>query len=426
MLDAVLERITYANEETGYTIARVATDRSGADLVTVVGALLGVQPGESLRLVGRWGSHPQYGRQFEVDSFTTVLPATIQGIERYLGSGLIKGIGPRTAGPDRRALRRGHAAGDRGGAGAAGRGGRVWARNAPAMIGRAWEEQKAIKEVMVFLQGVGVSTSLAVRIYKKYGDGSISVVRNEPYRLAAEVWGIGFKTADTIAQAVGIPHDSPQRVQAGIQYTLSEAADNGHCYLPEPNLLTDAAADPRRPRRPGPRLPGRPGRGRGGDPRTGPNPASTAGRSRRCIWCRSTAPRPPWPPRLLRLSHHAGRPDARLRARSTGARRWRGCGPGPGRSWPPEQEQAVRLALTAKVAVLTGGPGCGKSFTVKSVITLAAAKRAKIVLAAPTGRAAKRLDRAVRAPGHHRAPAAAAAPRRGPQLTTGTTRSTPT
>ena len=110
-----------------------------------------------------------------------------------------------------------------------------------AMIGRAWEEQKAIKEVMVFLQGVGVSTSLAVRIYKKFGDASISIVRNEPYRLAADVWGIGFKTADTIARAVGIPHDSPQRVQAGLQYTLSEAADRGHCYLPEPNLLTDAA-----------------------------------------------------------------------------------------------------------------------------------------------------------------------------------------
>ena len=98
VLEAVLERITYANEDTGYTIARVATDRSGAELLTVVGALLGVQPGESLRLVGRWGSHPRFGRQFEVDSYTTVLPATVQGIERYLGSGLIKGIGPRTAG----------------------------------------------------------------------------------------------------------------------------------------------------------------------------------------------------------------------------------------------------------------------------------------------------------------------------------------
>ena len=102
VLDAVLERITYANEETGYTIARVATDRSGSELLTVVGALLGVQPGESLRLVGRWGSHPRYGRQFEVESYTTVLPATIQGIERYLGSGLIKGIGPRTCVPQLR------------------------------------------------------------------------------------------------------------------------------------------------------------------------------------------------------------------------------------------------------------------------------------------------------------------------------------
>src|SRR5690349_14676228 len=216
VLDAVLERITYANEETGYTIARVATDRSGADLLTVVGALLGVRPGESLRLVGRWGSHPKYGRQFEVESYTTVLPATIQGIERYLGSGLIKGIGPRTAsrivghfGVDTLRVIEEEP-------------GRLvevpgLGLKRTALIGRAWEEQKAIKEVMVFLQGVGVSTSWAVRLYKKYGDGSISVVRHEPYRLAAEVWGIGFKTADTIAQAVGIPHDSPQRVMAGIQ-----------------------------------------------------------------------------------------------------------------------------------------------------------------------------------------------------------------
>ena len=129
-----------------------------------------------------------------------------------------------------------------------------------AMIGRAWEEQKAIKEVMVFLQGVGVSTSLAVRIYKKYGDGSISVVWDEPYRLAGEVWGIGFKTADTIAQAVGIPHDSPRRVQAGLQYTLSQAADHGHCFLPEPNLLNRWASD-------SPRLPDR---GRAGEPHPGP------------------------------------------------------------------------------------------------------------------------------------------------------------
>ena len=237
-LEAVLERLTYVNEETGYTVARVSTDRS-SDLLTVVGALLGAQPGESLRLQGRWSSHPQYGRQFEVDSYTTVLPATIQGIQRYLGSGLVKGIGPVFAerivahfgldtlrvieeeparlvevpglGPKR-----------------------------TAKITAAWEEQKAIKEVMVFLQGVGVSTSLAVRIYKQYGDASTDVVTKEPYRLAADVWGIGFKTADAIARSVGIPHDSPQRVMAGLQYTLSEATDSGHCYLPEPDLVADA------------------------------------------------------------------------------------------------------------------------------------------------------------------------------------------
>src|SRR4051812_39438290 len=240
VLEAVLERLTYVNEETDYTVARVATSRSGDDLVTVVGALLGAQPGESLRLSGRWSSHPKFGRQFEVEAYITVLPATIQGIQRYLGSGLVKGIGPvfaeRIVGhfgldtlrvieeePGRLIE-------------VAGLGPKRTAK-----ITSAWEEQKAIKEVMVFLQGVGVSTSLAVRIFKQYADASIAVVRNEPYKLAADVWGIGFKTADTIAQAVGIPHDSPERVKAGLQYTLSEATDSGHCYLPQANLITDAA-----------------------------------------------------------------------------------------------------------------------------------------------------------------------------------------
>ena len=248
VLEAVLERITYANEDTGYTIARVATERTGPDLLTVVGPLLGAQVGESLRLTGRWGSHPRYGRQFEVHSYTTVLPATIQGIRRYLGSGLIKGIGPMMA--ERMVAHFGagilavietqpgrlievHGLGPK----------------RTKKIAEAWEEQKAIKEVMVFLSGVGVSTSLAVRIYKTYADDSISIVRNEPYRLASEVWGIGFKTADTIAQAVGIPHDSPQRIKAGLQYTLSQAADNGHCYLPR------TRPDPRGRQDPG----GRPG-----------------------------------------------------------------------------------------------------------------------------------------------------------------------
>ena len=239
VLDGVLERVTFANPETGYTIARIAPER-GAELITAVGPLLGAQIGEFLRLRGRWSSHPRYGRQFEVLSYATVLPATAAGIRKYLGSGLIKGIGPVMA--ERMVAHFGvdimHVIEDEPG--------RLievdgLGPKRTAMIAAAWAEQKAIREVMIFLQGVGVSTSLAVRIYKKYGDASVSVVRHEPYRLAADVWGIGFKTADTIAAAVGIARDSPERIKAGLAYTLSEAAGDGHCYLPAPNLTADAA-----------------------------------------------------------------------------------------------------------------------------------------------------------------------------------------
>ncbi|GIF99361.1 ATP-dependent RecD-like DNA helicase [Catellatospora citrea] len=396
VLEAVLERITYANEETGYTIARVATEKSGNDLLTVVGALLGAQPGESLRLTGRWGSHPRYGRQFEVWNYTTVLPATIVGIERYLGSGLVKGIGPKLAerivghfgvdtlrviesepqrlievpklGPKRTKL-----------------------------IAAAWLEQQAIKEVMIFLQGVGVTTSLAVRIYKQYGDGSITVVREEPYRLAADVWGIGFRTADTIARAVGIAYDSPQRVKAGLQHTLSEAADNGHCFLPAPNLTTAAAkilavtdSD-------------------GADLSV---PAELITNCLRELIDEEGVVREDVPgadglvPAIYLVPFHRaerGLAGSLLSLLNTSRDRlsafdgvdwakalvWLKAR--TGHELAPEQEQAVRLALTEKVAVLTGGPGCGKSFTVRSIVELARAKRAKIVLAAPTGRAAKRL-----------------------------------
>jgi exodeoxyribonuclease V alpha subunit len=394
VLDGVLERVTFANPQTGYTIARIAPER-GSELVTAVGPLLGAQVGEFLRLRGRWSSHPKYGRQFEVHSYATVLPATAAGIQKYLGSGLIKGIGPVMA--ERMVAHFGvdimhvidHEPGrliEVDGLGP----------KRTAMIAAAWAEQKAIKEVMIFLQGVGVSTSLAVRIYRKYGDASVSVVRNEPYRLAADVWGIGFKTADTIAAAVGIARDSPERIKAGLAYTLSEAADDGHCYLPAPNLTADAAKildvpselivpclD---------ELAAAEGVVREAVP-AGLALSSTTG----------AAPQVPavyLPPfyqaersvaqALLRL--HAARAD-RLTAfaavdwdKALGWLRGR-----TGAQLAPEQADAVRLALTARVAVLTGGPGCGKSFTVRSVVELARAKGARIVLAAPTGRAAKRL-----------------------------------
>jgi exodeoxyribonuclease V alpha subunit len=386
VLEAVLERVTYANEETGYTIARVAAERSGPDLLTVVGPLLGAQVGESLRLTGRWTSHPRYGRQFEVRAYSTVLPATIQGIQRYLGSGLIKGIGPVMAermvthfgtdilrvieeeperlvevpgvGPKRTRL-----------------------------VADAWEEQKAIKEVMVFLQGVGVSTSLAVRIYKQYRDGAIDVVRTDPYRLAADVWGIGFKTADTIAQAVGIPHDSPERIKAGLRHTLSEAADDGHCFLPTPNLITQAAKIldvSREMITPGlDELAAAEGviretvaLGEHEVPAVYLVPFHRAERSLASG--------------LVDLLH-AGPDRMAAFAEVDWSRALAWLRDRTGIDLAPEQQDAVRLALTERVAVLTGGPGCGKSFTVRAIVELARARKAKVVLVAPTGRAAKRL-----------------------------------
>lgn len=377
VLEAVLERITYANEDNGYTVAKVDTGRG--DLVTVVGALLGAQPGESIRMRGRWGSHPQYGKQFHVDDYTTILPATIQGIRRYLGSGLIKGIGPVLA--DKIVTHFGVHALD-------------VIENEPErlievpklgpkrtkLIAEAWEEQKAIKEVMVFLQGVGVSTSLAVRIYKQYTDRAIEVVKEEPYRLANDVWGIGFKTADVIAKAVGIPHDSPQRVKAGLQFTLSEATTDGNCYLPEQALIADAIkilqVD------------------------TGLVIDCLAELVEEEGVVREELPDDEIAVYLIPFHRAEISMAAQLkrllyadhdRMPSFAGVDWDKAFAWLGTELEQHQAAAVKLALTEKVAVLTGGPGCGKSFTVRSIVRLAQAKRAKIVLAAPTGRAAKRL-----------------------------------
>jgi exodeoxyribonuclease V alpha subunit len=390
-LEAVLERITYANQDTGYTVARVATNRS-SDLLTVVGPLLGAQPGESLRLQGRWTSHPQYGRQFQVETYTTVLPATIQGIRRYLGSGLIKGIGPKMAErivdhfgqatlevieEDPKRLVEVPGLGPK----------------RTAMITAAWAEQQAIKEVMVFLQGVGVSTSLGVRIYKTYRDDAIEVVRREPYRLAADVWGIGFKTADTIAQRLGIPHDSPQRVKAGLQFALSEATEDGHCYLPEPELVTKATellgVDTGLAERCLEELVAE--EGVVAEPLPAQLSPEVQARPERAIWLipfhRAEVALAGGLVRLLEAP--ADRLASFQAVDWTVALDW--LHQTIGMTLAPEQAEAVRLALTKRVAVLTGGPGCGKSYTVRAVVALARAKRAKILLAAPTGRAAKRL-----------------------------------
>ncbi|MFC0541032.1 SF1B family DNA helicase RecD2 [Kutzneria chonburiensis] len=384
VVEGSLERITYANEETGYTVAKVDTGRGGGDLLTVVGALLGAQPGESLRLRGRWGSHPQYGKQFLVDSYSTVLPATVQGIRRYLGSGLVKGIGPRIA--DRIVEHFGLTALDVIETDV----GRLievpgLGPKRTKLIAGAWEEQKAIKEVMLFLQGVGVSTSLGVRIYKTYRDDSIRVVKEEPYKLAADVWGIGFKTADVLAKAVGIPHDSPQRVKAGIQFTLSQASDDGNCFLPQDELIAKAVeilevssvlvGDCLR------ELVVEEGVVREEIFEGDPAAIYLVPFHRAEISLANQLTR------LLRSD--VDRLDAFASVDWGKALDW--LRRSTGTTLAPEQELAVRLALTEKVAVLTGGPGCGKSFTVRSIVMLAKAKGAKVLLAAPTGRAAKRL-----------------------------------
>src|SRR6266699_2023809 len=379
VLTAVLERVTYSNEETGYTVARVTTGRDG-DLLTVVGPLAGAQPGEHLRMEGRWRNHAMYGRQFEVHGYTTVLPATVQGIRRYLGSGLIKGIGPKMAerivdhfGVDtlrvlEEAPERLHQVPGLG-------------PKRTTLIERAWEEQKAIKEVMVFLQGVGVSTSLGVRIYKTYGDEAVRIVTEEPYRLAMDIWGIGFKTADKIAQNLGIAYDSAERVKAGLRHTLSEASEAGHCHLRQTELIAKASEI----------LGVRPAlaeacleelvRERGVIRDQGPIPAFDDNVPaiylvpfHRAEVSRSAG--------LLRVLHSPEQTDRLPWFRTvdwTVALEW--LHRSTGHRLTHEQAAAVRLALTERVAVVTGGPGCGKSYTMHAVVTLARAKKAKVLLA---------------------------------------------
>jgi len=387
-LEGVVERITYVNEENGYTIAKLqpADDR---ELVTVVGNLASVNVGESLRLQGRWTTHPRFGRQFQVERYQVVLPATAEGIRRYLGSGLIKGIGPVTAsrivdhfGTDtleiieREPNRLHEVAG-------------IGCKRV-GMIIQAWRAQKTIKEVMVFLQSLQISASLAVRIYKHYGEASPSVVRKEPYRMAREVFGIGFITADRIARAVGIPEDSLERAMAGVLHQLSEASDDGHTYLPRPELVQKSAE-------------------RLGVPAERVEVAVDRLIAERAVWSEAT---PEHEAVYLLPLHYAevgvsnrikdllGHPGDRLilfhridLEAALGYLKDR-----DGVELTERQREAVVSALTRKVTVITGNPGTGKTTCIRSMIRLAQAKKLTVALAAPTGKAAKRLSEATGCP----------------------------
>ena len=408
-LEGSVERITFYNDENGYTVLRLVA-RGYPDLVTVVGNLPEVTPGESLKLSGQWINSAQYGKQFKAEKCEQVLPATIEGLKKYLGSGLIKGVGPVTAARivkkfgvetldvlDRTPEKIREVLG-------------IGPKRA-ALIGRAWEEQKSIKQVMLFLQGHGVNTGLAVKIYKQYGDAAIDVVQADPYRLASDIYGIGFKTADKIAHDLGLPHDAPSRVAAGVVYTLSTLTDQGHVFAPQSKLVQEAAEllsvqpdqvtaslgtlETNEQIKREVVYPAKADGGRRTDETTSlasslkEEPAvylapfyqgevSVAKRLNAIIDSKLSRLHDliqlDWPTALNDLGATvSNRPTARL---------------------SDQQREAVKAALTNKVTVLTGGPGTGKTTTMRAVIELLEKKQKRYALASPTGRAAKRLSQA--------------------------------
>jgi exodeoxyribonuclease V alpha subunit len=402
-LQGSVERVTYYNDENGYSVIRLDVE-GRSDLVTVVGNLPEVQPGESLRLEGRWAVHPQYGRQFKAEWCEQVLPATVEGIRAYLGSGMIKGVGPVTAKRivqrfgvdtlqvlDEEPERLREALG-------------VGPKRAES-VAKAWEEQKHIREVMMFLQSHGVSTNLAVKVYKTYGDDALQVVQEDPYRLARDIWGVGFKTADKVAKDLGLPHDAPSRVQAGVAYALSQLADDGHVYAPEEELVAEAASllevDPH--------LIGEAIQALDADEvvqcdtliypslNESASPAASLQEEQAVYLAPFYYGEVGVTNRLRDLLDN---PATRLAAfRSVN---WEALLAQVTRKsaieLSEEQRRAVQAALTNKVTVLTGGPGTGKTVTVRTVIAALEAMRRQYALCAPTGRAAKRLSEATERP----------------------------
>ncbi len=376
-LEGTIERLTYQNPENGYTVARLQPKGKSYE-VTAVGTLAGASVGELVQLHGYWRSHAEYGRQFEVRAFSVQLPASIEGIRKYLGSGLIKGIGPVNASrivdafglatldviegqPER--LREVPGVGPR----------------RAELILKGWAEQRAIKDIMIFLQGQGIGAGLAVKIYKRYGNDSLAVVQHDPYRLARDVYGIGFKTADKIARALGAPLDSPQRIQAGLCHVVGTFSDEGHCFAARPQLIARAAELLEVP----------------ADACTAQLEALAQSEALvvedEAVYLPAFHQAEVSVARKLRLLASASRDRLAPFQQVDWARAFGWLQQRSALELTPEQMEAVRMALTEKVSVLTGGPGTGKSTIVGSLIALLAARRGSVLLAAPTGRAAKRL-----------------------------------
>ena len=374
-LRCVVERITYQNAENGYTVLKCAV-KNYSDLVTAVGIMPEIHVGSVLSLDGSWKMDAKYGRQFSVERFEETLPATVYGIEKYLGSGLIKGIGPKFA---KRIVEK------------FGKDTLNVIEDTPeellkvAGIGKirverikkSWQDQKEIKNIMLFLQSHEVSTSHATKIFKTYGSDSISIVKENPYRLADDIWGIGFKTADTIAEKMGIAKDKFIRLRSGILYTLNKLAESGHCYAVREQLIDKAVEL------------------LGVDAPELEITLDEMIHTEDVIKEGEAIYLPPFyfsetgcAKRLLRLLW-AGRqmnPDPEHILEMVEQR--------AAVSYDAIQLEAVRTAVSSKVMVLTGGPGTGKTTTTMGIITAYQLAGCKILLAAPTGRAAKRMSEA--------------------------------
>ena len=377
-LSGLVERVTFHSPETGFCVLRVKV-RGQRDLVTVLGSAASIQPGEFIQASGRWDNHREHGLQFKTTFLKVMPPNSLDGIEKYLGSGMIKGIGPHFAKklvkafgeevfdviestPER--LRKLDGIGPK----------RV------ERITAGWADQKAIREIMVFLQSHGVGTSRAVRIYKTYGADAIPLVSENPYRLVRDIKGIGFLTADQIAERLGIEKTAMIRARAGISYTLTEAVSEGHCGLPEDDLMamaeklleipTDILRD-----------------ALDQELQDETVVADTIG-ERRCIF-------------LGHLWQAEKVVADRLQALATGQPSWPEIDAEKAIPWVEQklgvtlaesQRQAVEMAVSSKVMVITGGPGVGKTTLVNAIIRILVVKGVAVVLAAPTGRAAKRLS----------------------------------
>jgi exodeoxyribonuclease V alpha subunit len=379
ILDGTVERFVFRDQDTSFTVARFATPK---EPVTIVGELVGVSEGLPLRLRGQWVVDRKWGRQFRVATYQLRAPETLVGIERFLGSGLIPGIGPELArrlvstfGMDTLEVidRKPERLTEVSGIGAA----------RAARLAEAFAAQRHVQDVMVFLRGHGVSSAFAARIVKKYGKDAINVVRANPYRLAHEVWGIGFRTADSIAEKLGIARDAPERLEAGLLHALETSAEDGHLHVPDGELVDRAgellavAVD---------RLP----------------PRLAALESRHLIVREVLGDRGPC---TALPSLYAAEAEAATLLAALATTPGRGMALDlhaavhafesvTGLELADQQRRAIEAALVDKCTVITGGPGVGKTTIVKAIVHLARLVHRKVALAAPTGRAAKRLGEA--------------------------------